>query len=66
MFSLSCTTATSAPAREARGAAAAGSLVVLDGGGVFMSTLVSKERFASGLTFVQLVIEGGAIHGAIG
>jgi hypothetical protein len=66
MFSLSCTTTASASAREARGAAAAGSLVVLDGAGVFMSTLVSKERCASGLTFVELVIHGGAIHGAIG
>jgi hypothetical protein len=65
MFSLSCTAQTSSGPREAR-YAASGSLVVLDGAGVFMSTLVSKERCASGMTFVKLVIEGGAVHGSIG
>jgi hypothetical protein len=64
MFSLSCTAEASTEPREARHAA--GSLVVLDGAGVFMSTLVSKDRCASGLTFAHVVVEGGAIRAAAG
>lgn len=59
MFSLSCTAEASPEPREGV-YAPSGSLVVLDGAGVFMSTLVSKEHCASGLTFAHLVIEGGA------
>ena len=65
MFSLSCTAEASVEPREAR-SNACGSLVVLDGAGVFISTLVTKERCAWGLTFAHVVVEGGYVHAAAG
>lgn len=65
MFSLSCTAEAAAQPRAAR-SDACGSLVVLDGAGVFISTLISKERSAWGYTFAHVVVEGGYVHAAAG
>jgi hypothetical protein len=67
MPTLERTAKASAEPRDGRDAAyIADSVVVLAGAEVFLSARVTRERGASGLTFVKLLVDGGVIHAAIG